>query len=161
MFLGLKRKGQSSVEYILIVAFSLLMIIPSTILFMNYSSDSKASVESSQVFKVGNELILSAEKMYSVGQNSWQTLTLIFPDNFKRAMVYTPNIGVAGLSELVITYGDPATDVVLFSRVPLFNETDTDCVNGCVLPFHAGPNRIRSISTTTSNRGIVRYVLIE
>ena len=44
----------ASVEYIMIVAVSLLMVIPATILFMNYTSDSKASVVSSQVFKIGN-----------------------------------------------------------------------------------------------------------
>ena len=65
----------------MIVAFSLLMIIPSTLLFMNYSSDSKISVISSQVFKLGNELVLVGEHMYSVGHNSWQTIELLIPDD--------------------------------------------------------------------------------
>ena len=135
------------------------MIIPSTILFMNYSADSKVSVISSQVFKIGNELIITGEQMYSVGHNSWQTIELLIPEEILRVTVYN-----GSTSELVLSFGDPPSDVVLFSKVPLFNGSSGDCSNGCDIPLHPGPNRIRVKSTTnvgTPPVALVRYEVIE
>lgn len=132
------------------------MIIPATILFMNYTSDSKDSVISSQVFKLGNDLIVTGEKMYSVGHNSWQTIDLSIPDGLVSVTVYN-----GSKSELVLSFGDPVSDVVLFSNVPLFNRTETDCTYGCRIPLHIGPNRLRVKSTMNNNVGIVRYEVVE
>jgi hypothetical protein len=144
----------------MIVAVSLLMIIPATILFMNYTSDSKASVISSQVFKIGNELIVTGEQMYSVGHNSWQTIELLIPEELISVKVFN-----GSTSELVLSYGDPVSDVVLFSNIPLFNEFGLDCTLGCDVPLHPGPNRIRvkstSITTASGVVGVVRYELVE
>ena len=152
----MRKRGQSSVEYIMIVAVSLLMIIPATILFMNYTSDSKTSVISSQVFKIANELIVTGEQMYSVGHNSWQTIDLLIPEDLVSVTVYN-----GSKSELVLSYGDPVSDVVLFSEIPLFNRTGTDCTYGCSIPLHIGPNRIRVKSTSSNSVGIVRYEVVE
>lgn len=123
---------------------------------MNYSSDSKMSVISSQVYKLGNELVVTGEQMYSVGQNSWQTIELLIPDNIVKTTVYN-----GSMSELVISFGDPPNDVVIFSLVPFFNETKADCTAGCTIPLHAGPNRIRVRSTTQDGTPIVRYEVVE
>lgn len=152
-----RKRGQSSVEYIMIVAVSLLMIVPATILFMNYTSDSKASVVSSQVFKVGTELVVTAEQMYSVGHNSWQTIELLIPEELVSVTVYN-----GSTSELVLSYGDPASDVVLFSNIPLFNETSFDCSSGCSVPLHPGPNRIRVKSTSLApDDFVVKFEVVE
>ena len=135
------------------------MIIPSTILFMNYSSDSKASVTQSQVFKLGNELLVNSEQIFSVGRNSWQTLDLVFPDSVSGLKVYNGSV-----SELVLTIGsDPGSDIVLFSKVPFFNSSSNDCSNGCVVNIHPGSNSIKLISTSLSGSGlnIVRFDVVE
>lgn len=141
----------------MIVAVSLLMLIPATILFMNYTSDSKASVISSQVFKIGSELIVTGEQMYSVGHNSWQTIDLSIP-KLSNVSVTVYN---GSKSELVLSYGRPTTNVVLFSNVPLFNRTGTDCTYGCPIPLHIGPNRIRIKSTMNGDLGVIRYEVVK
>ena len=133
------KSSQSAVEYILIVAFALFMIIPATSLFYKYSSDSQTAIVSSQIFKLGNELMTTSELMYSVGENSWQTIELSFPSNVISAMVYNGTV-----SELVIRYEDRVvSDVVFFSHNHLFNSTSTDCTDGCILNIHAGLNKVR------------------
>jgi len=134
-----KKRAQSAIEYILIVAFALLMIIPATALFYQYSSDSQSSVINSQLFKLGNELISTAKLMYSVGEDSWQTIELTFPANILSVKVYNGTV-----SELVIRYDDRfVSELVFFSRNQLFNATSSDCSTGCSIPVHSGPNHIR------------------
>ncbi len=153
----MNKKGQSSMEYLLVVVFSLLMIIPATILFMNYTNDTKASVIQSQVFKVGNELITDSEQMFSVGKNSWQTINIQIPETVTSMKVYNGT-----MSELVLTIGSsPGSDVVLFTKIPLFNSSSTDCSLGCSIDVHQGMNAIRIKSTTlSSGMGIVRLEVI-
>jgi len=144
-------------EYLLIVVFSLLMIIPASLLFINYINDSKANIVQSQVFKIGNELIVDSEQMFSVGTNSWQTIGIQIPESVTSLKVFNGTI-----SELEFKIGsDQTSEVVLFSKVPLFNATEDDCSNGCILNIHQGMNKIRIKSTTHSNgEGVIRLEVI-
>lgn len=144
------RKGQSSVEFILIVAFSLLMLIPATILFLNYSADAESTVVNSQTYQMGNELVLTAELIEGVGRESWQTLELVVPQSVNDVWVYE---GVSGqLSEVVVNYGNPPSSAVFFTDSILRVNTSVDCSSGCELPVVDGLNKIK-----VENRGSIIY----
>ena len=55
-------RAQSSVEYIFIVAFALMIIIPGAFVFSQYSATSQAGLRNAQIYKIGNDLIDSSEK---------------------------------------------------------------------------------------------------
>lgn len=137
------KKAQSSIEFLLLVAFTLLMLVPATLLFLNYSADSQASVLNSQMFRAGTEIALTSELMYGVGEGSWQTIDLVMPASLNAVTVYEGR-NATDPSEIVLNYGDPESTVVIFSKVPLRNQTSlVSCSSGCMLPLHEGTNRVR------------------
>ena len=146
-------RAQASVEYIFIVAFALMIIVPGAFVFSQYSSDSQAALRNSQIYKIGSDLITSSELMYSVGENSWQTIDLSIHSDINTITIFS---APSGVSELVITYQDVAdSDAVFFTEVPITNGSSTDtyeenCINGCLIPFHEGKNSIRIQSLRNS-----------
>jgi hypothetical protein len=138
------KKAQSAVEYIFIVALALMLIIPGTIIFYQYSQASQKAIVSSQVYKIGSDLVGAAHSMYSVGENSWQTLEISFPSSIHEVKVYNASYG----GVLVIRHGtDYVSDAVFFSRVHFLNNTlGDDCSAGCILPVNKGFTKIRVFS---------------
>lgn len=138
-----QKKAQSSVEYIIIVSLALLIIIPSSFVFINYVNSSKVTVLHSHVFNIGNNLVDSATKVYSIGDNSWQTIEISIPEEVQHIKLYNSS----SYSEVVINYGlESYSDGVFFSDIKLCNETTCDCTNGCTLDYHVGVNKIRVVS---------------
>ena len=70
------------------VAMALALIIPGTIIFHQYTIGTQKAIVSSQIYKIGNDLMDSAELMYSVGENSWQTLEITFPQDITQMKVF-------------------------------------------------------------------------
>lgn len=135
-----RRKAQSSVEYIFIVALALLIIIPGSMIFYSYSNNSKISLLHSQVFKIGNTLIDTASEIYSIGDNSWQTVEISFSDQINKIILYNSSTH----SELIIQYGaETPSEGVFFSDIQLCNQTSCNCTLGCNIPFHQGINNVR------------------
>jgi hypothetical protein len=134
------NKAQSSVEYIVIVSMALLIIIPASFIFYNYVNSSKVSLLHSQVFNVGNNLVDTAIKVYSIGDNSWQTIKITIPDEVKEITIYN----YSDYSELIINYGiESVSDGVFFSDIQLCSDTNCSCTNGCEVKFYKGQNKFR------------------
>lgn len=146
-------RAQSSVEYIFIVAFALMIIVPGAFVFSQYSITSQAGLRNVQIYKIGSDIVDSSELMYSVGENSWQTIDLTFHSDIESLIVYN---GSDGINELVITYYDSAlSQAVFFTEIPITNASSTesvieDCTLGCVIPHHEGKNSIRIESLRNS-----------
>lgn len=143
------KKGQSSVEYIFVVALALLLIIPGTIIFFQYSQSSQKAIVSSQLYKIGNDLVSTGELMYSVGENSWQTIEVNFPSSVQSVTVYNNSQG----GEMVIRHGlDYPSDAVFFTYNKLLNSTEgVDCSDGCLIPINQGYTKIRVESESNGN----------
>lgn len=145
----MKRKGQSSVEYIFIVAFALAIIIPAAVLFYRYSADSQENLAASQITRIGNDIVDSAELMFSVGENSWQTLELTVPNQVQSMTIVYDVSGATNLTEVAIRFGDGSSSTALFfTPIPLRNvspsdPTYTSCVAGCQVYLSPGLNKIR------------------
>jgi len=77
------KKAQVSMEYILITAFSLLVIMPLIVLFFDYSQTYNADITSNQANNVMDELLNSAETGHYLGEPSQKTLSLYFPNNIE------------------------------------------------------------------------------
>ena len=137
---GFNRRAQSSVEYIFMVAMALALIVPGTIIFHQYTVGTQKAIVSSEIYKIGNDIINSAELMYSVGENSWQTLEITFPQEIKSITVFN----VADGSELILRHGtDYVSDSLFFTNIKLLNSTSDDCSEGCNVPIHQGYNKMR------------------
>lgn len=90
----------------------MLLIVPGAVLFYNYSSKSADEVSRSQIDILGNDFIDAVEKVYYIGENSWETIKIDAPDNVK--WIY-----ILDNSELVIEYDSRVgrSEAVFFSDI--------------------------------------------
>ena len=97
-------RSQYSIEYILIFAFSLLIIIPLIALIHSEYSESKGTLDVSQAKKILDDISVAAQSVYYSGYPSRTTLDMYFPiglDNISYANVMTPS---GAKSELVFIF---------------------------------------------------------
>jgi uncharacterized protein (UPF0333 family) len=74
------RKAQISVEYVLVVGFALLMIIPVVVVFFKQTNELGDSLSISQAEKIVKRIAETAEVVYYQGEPSQNTLTMYFPE---------------------------------------------------------------------------------
>ncbi|HLC49974.1 MAG TPA: hypothetical protein VJI97_00935 [Candidatus Nanoarchaeia archaeon] len=77
------KKGQISVEYMMIIGFATMMALPLLIIYYNYSSDATEAVASGQAMQIARLIADSSESVYFLGSPSQTTLKLNFPDNIE------------------------------------------------------------------------------
>jgi len=136
------RLGQSAFEYILIVGIAMTLIVPGAMLFYNYSIRSSDEVVNSNINMVGNDILDGVEKVYYIGENSWETIKVNIPKGVRR-------IYVLNQSELVIKYESHIgiSDAVFFSDINMTNTlTCTGGLSNFNISQHPGLNVIRITS---------------
>ncbi len=82
-----RMKGQSSLEYLLIVALTFAVIVPSAYLFFSYSKESSDEIKDSQVVKIGKDIVDAAESIFYSGEGSKTMLELNIPDNVRSVVI--------------------------------------------------------------------------
>lgn len=133
-----KTKAQTSIEFVFTMALALMLLVPATVVFNRYATDSQHALINTQVHKVGSELIHLSEKMHASG-TAWDTIEVTMPGAVKKMIVYNGT-----KSELVIQYEvDRLSEAVFFSDVPLYNQTGIDCSTGCLINLKPGAVEIR------------------
>ena len=139
------KLGQGAFEYLLVIGIALLIIVPGAIMFYNYSFGSSDELTRSTIDLIGNEIIDSVEKVYYIGENSWETLRLDVPEGVKR-------IYVLNNFELVIEYESRVgfSEAVFFSDINMTTPYPQGNISN---EPHSGLNIIKIIS-------MKNYVLI-
>lgn len=140
--------SQSSLEYLLVVALTFAIIVPTTYLFYSYSKDSTHEIADAQVTKIGKSIVDAAEAIFYSGEGSKTTLELNIPDNVDSAILIDGR-------ELVfnVTTNLGTSEIVFFSAVNL-STTGSSCnANICSMPELASSGlkkiRIGAISKDT------------
>ena len=62
------RKGQLSVEHLVIVGLSLIVILPSTLLLLNFAKGTSDLVNNKQIESVGRSIALYGQDVYLKGE---------------------------------------------------------------------------------------------
>ena len=119
----MKRTAQSSLEYMIILAFTLAILVPSIYLFYNYSTDSREQIIDAQVSEIGKKMIENSKFVHYSGQGSRITLDVDMPIGVKK-------IYVVGKRELVfeleLRTGD--SQMVFFSSlVDMYTNDPAEC----------------------------------
>lgn len=146
--------SQSSLEYLLVVALTFAIIVPTTYLFYSYSKDSTHEIADSQVTKIGKSIVDAAEAIFYSGEGSKTTLEFNIPDNVDSAILIDGR-------ELVfnVTTNLGTSEIVFFSDVNL-STTGSSCnANICSMPGLASSGlkkiRIEAISKDTVKLEII------
>lgn len=148
MFLG--NSGQAAVEYVFIVALALMLLVPASVAFYRFSADSRTTIAYSQVTSTAQRVVSLSEKLYSMG-DAWETMDITLPDSVIGMKVYNDTT-----SELVVYFmTDASSEIVFFTRVPLFNSSSSDCTNGCTIDVHSG-NTLLRLESDISGKVVLR-----
>ena len=123
------RSSQSSLEYLLIVALTFAIIVPTTYLFYNYSKESSQEITDAQITKLGRSIIDSAETIFYSGQGSKTVLEVNVPDKIGSAVIIDGR-------ELVfnVTTSFGISEIVFFSSVNITTTVASCNANVCNLP---------------------------
>jgi len=131
-------KSQSALEYLIIIAITLGVIVPTTYLFFTYSAKSSLQITDSQINNIGNVLTDTAESVYYSGKDSKIVVDLNVPDAVDNLTIIDNRELVFGLDTEIGKY-----DLVYFSKV---NLTSNSCSgNACDLNdiVTGGLNKVR------------------
>lgn len=77
------KRGQISVEHLFILSLAILILIPGTVLFYQFSKTSNDQLIANQVKRIGDEIIKNSEIVYYLGDGSRLILDLNFPKTIK------------------------------------------------------------------------------
>jgi|FLOH01.1.fsa_nt_gi uncharacterized protein (UPF0333 family) len=73
------KRGQVSLEFLMIMMFAFLLLIPVIILFMVETNDINEDVTSAQIHKLADELQDGANNVYYLGYPTKKTLNIYIP----------------------------------------------------------------------------------
>ena len=85
----MNKRGQVAVEYIMIVAISLFIILPGIYFFRNFAFESNDRVLQSRVADISGQLLSLGKEMYYYGPPSKSVKILEMPDQVNRMYVLT------------------------------------------------------------------------
>ncbi len=74
-----RGKAQIAMEYILILALALMIILPAVYLFRNYAYESNENLVQSRLYEIGNLIVGKARKLYYYGPPSKTTINFEMP----------------------------------------------------------------------------------
>lgn len=121
--------AQSSLEYLLVVALTFAIIVPTTYLFYNYSKESSQEISDAQIIKIGREIVDTSESIFYSGEGSKTVLEVNVPENVDSVIIIDGR-------ELVfnITTSFGISEIVFFSSVNI-TTIGSDCIeNVCSIP---------------------------
>lgn len=128
-------KGQYSIEFILVFAFSLIVIIPLINLMHSQYSESKDSLDESQARQVLDQIAMAAQTTYYSGYPTRTTLELFFPK------------GISDITHVSMQNNDIIKSELVFKSTR--GSAKSDLV--AVLPFNISV----SLKTTDGKRRIL------
>ncbi|HII29499.1 TPA: hypothetical protein HA317_00350 [Candidatus Woesearchaeota archaeon] len=142
-------RGQASFEYIAVTALILLMIVPATYLFYNYSLTSEAQIVEKRIAKVGRDIVNTAEMVYYMGEPAMIVIDEQMPGGVINISVIK-DWGV-GINELVFytMFSGELSEHVFVSRVNINGSFDASAMS-------AGVKHIR----IEAKSGVQPFVLI-
>jgi uncharacterized protein (UPF0333 family) len=115
------RKGQVSLEYMIIVGILFLMIIPLLFLYTSTQQDTTDTLTEGQLRKAGTVLRDAAERVYYAGEPAQEVIEIYFPEHIKAIVLSNSSIAFTANS------GSGNYDLVINSAAPL---------NGTIGIFH-------------------------
>ena len=115
------KRAQSALEYLMILALAMGIIVPTTYLLFRYASESNVEIIDSQINRIGRNIIDTAETVYYSGKSSKIVVELNMPENVEDVYI----IAERELVFKVITeLGE--TETVFFSDIDITIAEDGD-----------------------------------
>ncbi|MBI2128796.1 hypothetical protein HYU07_01010 [Candidatus Woesearchaeota archaeon] len=79
----MKKRGQASTEYMIIIGFVALVLIPLIVIFYKQGISTKDQVVTGEADQIAKKITDAADSVYYLGEPSKMTLKLYMPENVK------------------------------------------------------------------------------
>jgi uncharacterized protein (UPF0333 family) len=114
-----KTKAQVSMEYLVIVGFVVVIVIPMILIFYTYADRTEDEIISNQIQKIGLKIGDSAEAMYYLGEPSRTRVRAYFPKNINNVTIGNNEI------TFIIHTKEGDDHIVVYTTVPVQGSLDT------------------------------------
>lgn len=143
------RKSQASLEYMVILAFTLLILLPAFYIFYSFTSQSNQQIADAQIDTIGTSIIENAQFVHYAGESSKVTLDLDLPTNVQ-------NISIVANRELVfkILSEEGEKNLVFFSDVVPLSCANYVCTIATEDDAGKIKLRVQSIEELDSSRSV-------
>ena len=138
-------KAQSAVEYLMIIALTLGIIVPTSYLFFHYSSESNIQIVDAQLTEIGRTIIDTAESVYFSGAGSKIVLEINMPKSVYDVEISANRELVFRLFSEISATGK--SEVVFFSSIPIAESGDLTSIAG------SGMKKIRIMAVPDQSGG--------
>ena len=137
----IRLKAQTAIEYLMIIALTLGLIVPTAYLFFRFSSESNVQIVDAQITQIGRSIIDTAQSVYFSGEGSKIVLEVTMPKNVGDVYILANRELVFKIISEISETGE--TEAVFFSSTSInitSSDSSPDCVNNvkCDLPSIAG-----------------------
>lgn len=155
------KKAQPALEYLMIIALVLGIIVPTTYFLFRTTSESNVKILYSQINRIGNNIIDTAETVFFSGEDSKIVLEVNMPKGITRAKILANRELVF---EVVSELG--TTEAVFFSSptIPIISDDSAvGCVNNgnCDLSDLTGEGLKRISIETIDYSGTLKVRIME
>ena len=125
----MKKRGQFSVEYIMIITISLLILLPGIYIFRNYAFESNDRLMESRLVEVSNSILLRAKKMHYFGPPSKSIVEVEMPSGISSMYVY--NEGTEYFLGFLVLTSSGEKEYLFDSDIPIRVDSPVACKNPC------------------------------
>lgn len=154
----IKTKAQSALEYLMIIAITLGLIVPTAYLFFRYSSESNVQIIDSQITQIGRIIIDTAESVYFSGESSKIILEINMPENVDDVYILANRELVFEIISEISDTGE--TESVFFSSINIpITSTGLDCPIRCDLSNIAGSGLKKIRIQAIDDNGVARVFI--
>ena len=121
-----KRRAQISVEYLMIFGMTMLILVPTIILFKNFAFSSGDEVVSQRIKEVSLKIVDTAREVHYYGPPSKKILTFDLPPNILSMGIMTTVTGEHVLAFEVVS-SDGNYNLYYDSEIPIYVEEPKAC----------------------------------
>jgi uncharacterized protein (UPF0333 family) len=90
---GNSQQAQVSMEYLMVVAFVFIMVIPFIIYFFTESNSTTSQIDTAQLSQIARKIAENAEKVYAFGSPTTLTLRVYLPSGVESVYINGTTIG--------------------------------------------------------------------
>ncbi|MFH1063864.1 MAG: hypothetical protein V1729_02170 [Candidatus Woesearchaeota archaeon] len=112
------KTAQVSMEYLVIVGFIAVMVIPMILIFYSYADRTEDEIISNQLQKIGLKVSDSAEAMYYLGEPSRTRIRSYFPKNINNITIGSNEI------TFIMNTKNGLDHIVIYTPIPVQGTLD-------------------------------------
>lgn len=107
------KKGQAALEFLFVIGFAMLLLLPSLGLFALFVQESSSTVTANQVANIANRFLTTTTQIAASGKGATLVIEVVFPEGVESLVIQN--------NELIFStdIGGVATTHAFFSSIPI------------------------------------------